>query len=172
MTSRIVDGKLVRRSHGSVGSRTRRDQVSAYPDVASSCLWIFVPPPRKSASRQRPGQRRRRDRVLAVVPCPNVCPAGYDLLFERFLDESRTSRRISISDFEKERRIESHRLSWIRTIRHELGGADRTFGTLAAQSAIRHRDGPSSFLVTRPQRKIPRWFPMKLKITIKKALDK
>ena len=66
----------------------------------------------------------------------HVCPLRYDLLFERFLDESRTEPPDIDIDFEKERRVEV--IDYVK----ERYGSEMvcqigTFGTLAAKAAIK-----------------------------------
>ncbi|MFN7733865.1 MAG: DNA polymerase III subunit alpha, partial [Pirellula sp.] len=66
----------------------------------------------------------------------HVCPIKYDLLFERFLDESRIEAPDIDIDFCQERRVEI-----IRYVKEKYGDANvaqiGTFGTLAARAAIR-----------------------------------
>ena len=66
----------------------------------------------------------------------HVCPLEYDLLFERFLDESRREAPDIDIDFCQERRGEV-----IQYVKEKYGEANvaqiGTFGTLAARAAIR-----------------------------------
>ena len=66
----------------------------------------------------------------------HVCPLRYDLLFERFLDESRLEAPDIDIDFCKDRRADV-----IQYVKDKYGEANvaqiGTFGTLAARAAIR-----------------------------------
>ncbi len=66
----------------------------------------------------------------------HVCPLKYDLLFERFLDESRLEAPDIDIDFDKHRRVEV-----IQYVKDKYGTDNvaqiGTFGTLAARAAIR-----------------------------------
>ncbi len=74
--------------------------------------------------------------VCYALRMSHVCPLRYDLLFERFLDESRLEAPDIDIDFCKERRGEV-----IQYVKDKYGEANvaqiGTFGTLAARAAIR-----------------------------------
>ena len=74
--------------------------------------------------------------VCYALKMSHVCPLKYDLLFERFLDESRLEAPDIDIDFCKERRGEV-----IQYVKDKYGAANvaqiGTFGTLAARAAIR-----------------------------------
>ena len=74
--------------------------------------------------------------VCYALYLSHVCPLRYDLLFERFLDESRTEPPDIDIDFEKERRGEV-----IEYVKERYGSEMvcqiGTFGTLAARAAIK-----------------------------------
>ncbi len=74
--------------------------------------------------------------VCYALKMSHVCPLRYDLLFERFLDESRLEAPDIDIDFCKERRGEV-----IQYVKDKYGEANvaqiGTFGTLAARAAIR-----------------------------------
>ncbi len=74
--------------------------------------------------------------VSYALRMSHVCPIKYDLLFERFLDESRLEAPDIDIDFCKERRGEV-----IQYVKDKYGEANvaqiGTFGTLAARAAIR-----------------------------------
>ena len=74
--------------------------------------------------------------VAYALYLSHVCPLKYDLLFERFLDESRKEAPDIDIDFCKDRRGEV-----IQYVKDKYGSANvaqiGTFGTLAARAAIR-----------------------------------
>ncbi len=74
--------------------------------------------------------------VAYALYLSHVCPLEYDLLFERFLDESRLEAPDIDIDFCKERRGEV-----IQYVKDKYGEENvaqiGTFGTLAARAAIR-----------------------------------
>ena len=73
-----------------------------------------------------------------LVPQPRLTRSKYDLLFERFLDPNRTEAPDIDIDFCKDRRDEV-----IEYVKEKYGEANvaqiGTFGTLAAQAAIKRR---------------------------------
>jgi DNA polymerase III subunit alpha len=100
----------------------------------------------------------------------HVCPLRYDLLFERFLDESRTEPPDIDIDFEKERRVEV-----IEYVKRRYGTENvcqiGTFGTLAAKAAIKDVGRSLGIPISRVAQ-ITEMVPDELKITIEKALEK
>jgi len=74
--------------------------------------------------------------VCFALYMSHVCPIKYDLLFERFLDESRLEAPDIDIDFDKERRG-----MVIKYVKEKYGEANvaqiGTFGTLAARAAIK-----------------------------------
>ena len=74
--------------------------------------------------------------VCYALYLSHVCPIKYDLLFERFLDESRLEAPDIDIDFCKERRADV-----MRYVKEKYGEDNvaqiGTFGTLAARAAIK-----------------------------------
>ncbi|MGI9473056.1 MAG: DNA polymerase III subunit alpha, partial [Rubripirellula sp.] len=108
--------------------------------------------------------------VCYALYLSHVCPLRYDLLFERFLDESRTEPPDIDIDFEKERRIEV--IDYVK----ERYGSEMvcqigTFGTLAARAAIKDTGRALGVPLSRVNQ-ITEMVPDELKITIKKSLEK
>ncbi|TWU49802.1 DNA polymerase III subunit alpha [Rubripirellula reticaptiva] len=106
--------------------------------------------------------------VCYALYMSHVCPLRYDLLFERFLDESRTEPPDIDIDFEKERRVEV--IDYVK----ERYGSEMvcqigTFGTLAAKAAIKDVGRALGVPLGRVNQ-ITEMVPDELKITIKKAL--
>mgnify|MGYP002622240306 CR=1 FL=1 len=99
-------------------------------------VWDFV---RYSRERDIPATARGSgvgSLVSYALYLSHVCPLEYDLLFERFLDESRKEAPDIDIDFCKDRRGEV-----INYVKQKYGAANvaqiGTFGTLAARAAIR-----------------------------------
>ncbi|MEL6108009.1 MAG: DNA polymerase III subunit alpha, partial [Planctomycetota bacterium] len=108
--------------------------------------------------------------VCYALYLSHVCPLRYDLLFERFLDESRTEPPDIDIDFEKERRGEV--IDYVK----ERYGSDNvcqigTFGTLAARAAIKDTGRALGIPLARVNQ-ITEMVPDELKITIEKSLEK
>jgi DNA polymerase-3 subunit alpha len=108
--------------------------------------------------------------VCYALYMSHVCPLEYDLLFERFLDESRLEAPDIDIDFEKERRVEV--IDYVK----ERYGSEMvcqigTFGTLAAKAAIKDTGRALGVPLGRVNQ-ITEMVPDELKITIKKALEK
>lgn len=108
--------------------------------------------------------------VCYALYLSHVCPLEYDLLFERFLDESRLEPPDIDIDFDKDRRGEV--IQYVKdTYGHDNVCQIGTFGTLAARAAI--KDVGRALGIPLPRvNQITEWVPDELKITIKKALDK
>ena len=108
--------------------------------------------------------------VCYALYLSHVCPLRYDLLFERFLDESRTEPPDIDIDFEKERRGEV-----IEYVKERYGSENvcqiGTFGTLAARAAIKDTGRALGIPLARVNQ-ITEMVPDELKITIKKSLEK
>jgi len=100
----------------------------------------------------------------------HVCPIRYDLLFERFLDESRKEAPDIDIDFCKERRGEI-----IRYVKEKYGEENvaqiGTFGTLAARAAIKDVGRALGVPLARVN-EISAMVPEELHITLGKALEK
>ncbi len=100
----------------------------------------------------------------------HVCPLEYDLLFERFLDESRREAPDIDIDFCQQRRGEV-----IQYVKDKYGVANvaqiGTFGTLAARAAIRDVGRALGLPIPRVDA-IVVLVPEELGITLKKALAK
>ena len=100
----------------------------------------------------------------------HVCPLEYDLLFERFLDESRREAPDIDIDFCQQRRGEV--IQYVK----ETYGIDNvaqigTFGTLAARAAIRDVGRALGLPIPRVD-SIVALVPDELKITLDKAIEK
>ncbi len=99
----------------------------------------------------------------------HVCPIKYDLLFERFLDPSRTEAPDIDIDFCQERRSEI-----IRYVKDKYGEANvaqiGTFGTLAARAAIKDVGRVMGVPLSRVNQ-IAQMVPEQIKITLDKALE-
>ncbi|MEC7680309.1 MAG: DNA polymerase III subunit alpha, partial [Planctomycetota bacterium] len=108
--------------------------------------------------------------VCYALYLSHVCPLRYDLLFERFLDESRTEPPDIDIDFEKERRGEV-----IEYVKERYGSEMvcqiGTFGTLAARAAIKDTGRALGVPLARVNQ-ITEMVPDELKITIQKSLEK
>jgi DNA polymerase III subunit alpha len=100
----------------------------------------------------------------------HVCPLEYDLLFERFLDESRLEPPDIDIDFDKDRRGEV-----IQYVKEKYGHNNvcqiGTFGTLAARAAIKDVGRALGIPLARVNQ-VTEMVPDELKITIKKAMEK
>lgn len=100
----------------------------------------------------------------------HVCPLEYDLLFERFLDESRIEPPDIDIDFDKDRRGEV-----IQYVKEKYGHDNvcqiGTFGTLAARAAIKDV-GRALGIPLQRVNQVTEMVPDELKITIQKAIDK
>jgi DNA polymerase-3 subunit alpha len=107
--------------------------------------------------------------VCYALRLSHVCPLEYDLLFERFLDESRLDAPDIDIDFCKERRNEV--LQYVKDKYGEANVAQiGTFGTLAARAAIRDVGRTLGLPIFRVDQ-IVAMVPEQLHITIDKALD-
>ncbi len=99
----------------------------------------------------------------------HVCPLKYDLLFERFLDESRKEAPDIDIDFCKDRRGDV-----IAYVREKYGEANvaqiGTFGTLAARAAIRDVGRALGMPIVRVD-SVVALVPEELHITLAKALE-
>ncbi len=106
--------------------------------------------------------------VCYALKLSHVCPLEYDLLFERFLDESRLEAPDIDIDFCKERRGEV-----IQYVKDKYGEANvaqiGTFGTLAARAAIRDVGRTLGMPVFQVD-KVVAMVPEQLGITIEGAL--
>ena len=98
----------------------------------------------------------------------HVDPLKYDLLFERFLDPSRSEAPDIDIDLCKERRYEV-----IEYVRQKYGAANvaqiGTFGTMAAKAAIKDVGRVLSIPLSRVDQ-ITKLIPTKLNITLEDAL--
>jgi DNA polymerase III subunit alpha len=107
--------------------------------------------------------------VCYALRLSHVCPLEYDLLFERFLDESRLEAPDIDIDFCKERRGEV--LDYVKRKYGEANVAQiGTFGTLAARAAIRDVGRTLGMPIFRVDQ-IVAMVPEQLGITINKALE-
>ncbi|MGO9109881.1 MAG: DNA polymerase III subunit alpha [Thermoguttaceae bacterium] len=100
----------------------------------------------------------------------HVCPLAYDLLFERFLDESRREAPDIDIDFCQQRRGEV-----IQYVKERYGMENvaqiGTFGTLAARAAIRDVGRALGMAIPRVDAVVA-MVPDELTITIKSAMEK
>jgi DNA polymerase-3 subunit alpha len=108
--------------------------------------------------------------VAYVLGMSHVCPLKYDLLFERFLDESRTEPPDIDIDFCRDRRQDV-----IDYTKRRYGEANvsqiGTFGTLKAKAAIRDVGRALSVPLPRVDA-IAKMIPEELGIELKEALEK
>ena len=108
--------------------------------------------------------------VAYALYLSHVCPLKYDLLFERFLDESRREAPDIDIDFCQQRRGEV-----IQYVKEKYGMENvaqiGTFGTLAARAAIRDVGRALGMPIPRVD-SVVAMVPDELKITIKSALEK
>ncbi|WP_168564516.1 DNA polymerase III subunit alpha [Crateriforma spongiae] len=108
--------------------------------------------------------------VCYALYLSHVCPLRYDLLFERFLDESRTEPPDIDIDFEKERRGEV--IDYVKKrYGSEMVCQIGTFGTLAARAAIKDTGRALGIPLSRVNQ-VTEMVPDELKITLPKALEK
>ncbi|TWT73970.1 DNA polymerase III subunit alpha [Allorhodopirellula solitaria] len=166
---RIVDGKL----SDEVMARLDREldviEKLGYPTYFL-IVWDFV-----NHARSVGISATARGSGVGAIVCyalymSHVCPLRYDLLFERFLDESRTEPPDIDIDFEKERRIEV--IDYVKErYGNEMVCQIGTFGTLAAKAAIKDTGRALGIPLSRVNQ-ITEMVPDELKITISKALDK
>ncbi len=133
-------------------------------------VWDFV-----RHSREQGVPNTARGSGVGALVCyalylSHVCPIKYDLLFERFLDESRLEAPDIDIDFCKDRRVEI--IQYVRDKYGEQNVAQiGTFGTMAAKAAIKDVGRALGIPLMRVNQ-ITSMVPDELKITIKKALDK
>ena len=166
---RIVDGELSE----AVVTRLERElgviEKLGYPTYFL-IVWDFV-----EHARSRGISATARGSGVGAIVCyalylSHVCPLRYDLLFERFLDESRTEPPDIDIDFEKERRGEV--IDYVKErYGHEMVCQIGTFGTLAARAAIKDTGRALGVPLARVNQ-ITEMVPDELKITIGKALEK
>ncbi len=107
--------------------------------------------------------------VCYALYLSHVCPIKYDLLFERFLDESRLEAPDIDIDFCQERRAEI-----IRYVREKYGAENvaqiGTFGTLKAKGAIKDVGRALGIPLSRVA-EITEMVPDDLKITVATAIE-
>ncbi len=108
--------------------------------------------------------------VCYALYLSHVCPMKYDLLFERFLDESRLEAPDIDIDFCKERRADV-----MRYVKDKYGEDNvaqiGTFGTLAARAAIKDVGRALGIPLGRVNQ-VTSMVPEELHITLDKALEK
>ncbi len=108
--------------------------------------------------------------VCYALYLSHVCPIRYDLLFERFLDESRLEAPDIDIDFCKERRADV-----MRYVKEKYGEDNvaqiGTFGTLAARAAIKDVGRALGIPLGRVN-EVTNMVPEELGITLEKALAK
>jgi len=107
--------------------------------------------------------------VCYALYMSHVCPLEYDLLFERFLDESRIEPPDIDIDFDKDRRTEV--IDYVKAkYGHDNVCQIGTFGTLAARAAIKDTGRALGIPLVRVNQ-ITEMVPDELKITLPKALE-
>lgn len=168
-TERLIDGRL----SDEVMARLERELgVINKLGFANYFLivWDFV---RFSRSQGIPATARGSgvgSLVTYALYLSHVCPLTYDLLFERFLDESRREAPDIDIDFCQQRRGEV-----IQYVKDKYGidnvAQIGTFGTLAARAAIRDVGRALGMPIPRVD-SVVALVPEELKITLKKALEK
>ncbi|QDT06711.1 DNA polymerase III subunit alpha [Rubripirellula lacrimiformis] len=166
---RIVDGELSEEVMARLDRELEVIRKLGYPTYFL-IVWDFV-----NHARSIGISATARGSGVGAIVCyalymSHVCPLRYDLLFERFLDESRTEPPDIDIDFEKERRTEV--IDYVK----ERYGSEMvcqigTFGTLAAKAAIKDVGRALGVPLGRVNQ-ITEMVPDELKITIKKALEK
>jgi DNA polymerase-3 subunit alpha len=133
-------------------------------------VWDFV-----RFARQRGIPATARGSGVGSLVCyalhlSHVCPLRYDLLFERFLDESRREAPDIDIDFCQQRRGEV-----IQYVKEKYGMENvaqiGTFGTLAARAAIRDVGRALEWSIPRVDAVVA-LVPEELKITLPEALKK
>jgi DNA polymerase-3 subunit alpha len=133
-------------------------------------VWDFV-----HAARSRGIQATARGSGVGALVSyglylSHVCPLEYDLLFERFLDESREEAPDIDIDFCQQRRGEV-----IQYVKEKYGMANvaqiGTFGTMAARAAIRDVGRALGLPIPRVDTVVA-LVPEELHITLKQALEK
>ena len=167
--TRIVDGKLTEEVMARLDRELGVIEKLNYPTYFL-IVWDFV-----IHARDKGISATARGSGVGALVCyalymSHVCPLRYDLLFERFLDESRTEPPDIDIDFEKERRVEV-----IDYVKERYGSENvcqiGTFGTLAARAAIKDVGRALGIPLGRVNQ-ITEMVPDELKITIKKSLEK
>ncbi len=166
---RIIDGKL----SDEVVARLERElgviEKLGYPTYFL-IVWDFV-----NHARTRGIWATARGSGVGAIVCyalymSHVCPLQYDLLFERFLDESRIEPPDIDIDFDKDRRGEI-----IQYVKDKYGHENvcqiGTFGTLAARAAIKDT-GRALGIPLAEVNRITEMVPEELKITLAMALEK
>jgi DNA polymerase-3 subunit alpha len=166
--TRLVDGQL----NEEVMARLDRElgviEKLGYPTYFL-IVWDFV-----NHAREHGIWATARGSGVGALVCyalylSHVCPLEYDLLFERFLDESRIEPPDIDIDFDKDRRAEV--IDYVK----EKYGHDNvcqigTFGTLAARAAIKDTGRALGIPLARVNQ-ITEMVPDELKITLPKALE-
>jgi DNA polymerase-3 subunit alpha len=133
-------------------------------------VWDFV---RFARSKKIPATARGSgvgSLVSYALHLSHVCPLDFDLLFERFLDESRREAPDIDIDFCQQRRNEV-----IQYVKEKYGMANvaqiGTFGTLQARAAIRDVGRALGMPIPRVD-SVVALVPDELNITLDKALEK
>ena len=133
-------------------------------------VWDFV---RFARSKKIPATARGSgvgSLVSYALHLSHVCPLDFDLLFERFLDESRREAPDIDIDFCQQRRNEV-----IQYVKDKYGMANvaqiGTFGTLQARAAIRDVGRALGLTIPRVDAVVA-LVPDELNITLDKALEK
>jgi DNA polymerase III subunit alpha len=166
---RIVDGELSEEVMARLDRELDVIEKLGYPTYFL-IVWDFV-----NHARSIGISATARGSGVGAIVCyalylSHVCPLRYDLLFERFLDESRTEPPDIDIDFEKERRVEV-----IEYVKQKYGNEMvcqiGTFGTLAARAAIKDVGRALGVPLNRVNQ-VTEMVPDELKITLKKALEK
>ncbi len=165
---RIADGELSEEVMARLDRELDVIEKLGYPTYFL-IVWDFV-----KYARERGISATARAAAWGAIVCyalylSDVCPLRYDLLFERFLDESRTEPPDIDIDFEKERLAQV--IDYVKQrYGHEMVCQIGTFGTLAARAAIKNTRRAPGIPLARVNQ-VTEMVPDELKITIKKGLE-
>ncbi len=168
-SDRIIDGELSEEVLARLDRELGVIEKLGYPTYFL-IVWDFVHHARSNGISATARGSGVGALVCYALYLSHVCPLRYDLLFERFLDESRTEPPDIDIDFEKERRGEV--IDYVKNrYGNEMVCQIGTFGTLAARAAIKDTGRALGVPLARVNQ-ITEMVPDELKITIQKALEK
>lgn len=168
-SDRIIDGELSEEVLARLDRELGVIEKLGYPTYFL-IVWDFVHHARSNGISATARGSGVGALVCYALYLSHVCPLRYDLLFERFLDESRTEPPDIDIDFEKERRGEV--IDYVKDrYGNEMVCQIGTFGTLAARAAIKDTGRALGVPLARVNQ-ITEMVPDELKITIQKALEK
>lgn len=165
---RLVDGKLNEEAMARLDRELGVIEKLGFPTYFL-IVWDFV-----NHARDNGIWATARGSGVGAIVCyalymSHVCPLEYDLLFERFLDESRIEPPDIDIDFDKDRRTEV--IDYVKVkYGHDNVCQIGTFGTLAARAAIKDTGRALGIPLARVNQ-ITEMVPDELKITLPKALE-